>query len=138
MQMREQGTDLSRGRFEALQHGDQGASEDVIADHREGAQNESSPAQRRHYRRIMVVRPQPGTDGDLDVAGLGSKAPFLGAVEEGQDDAVVVFEVLRFRWFAAERPNSAGALTMRRPEGVACWAESVNSASSIAPRMRFA
>ena len=93
--------DLDRGRFEALQHGNQAASEDVIADHPGRAQNESSPAQRRRYRRIMVVRPQPAADGNIDIAGLGSKSPFLGALEEGEDDAVVVLEVLRLRWFAA-------------------------------------
>jgi hypothetical protein len=98
--MREQGIDLGRGQFEALQHGNQTAREDLIADHPKGPQNESRPGQRRHYRRIMVVRPQPAADGHLDMAGLGSKAPFLGAVEEGEDNAVVVFEVLGLLWFA--------------------------------------
>ena len=49
----------------------------------------------------MAVRPQSPADRNLDVAALGSKGPFLGAVEESEDDAVVVFEVSGVLWFAA-------------------------------------
>jgi hypothetical protein len=84
-----------------LQDWNQAAREDLVVDHPGGRQGESRPAQRRHYRRIMVVRSQPAVDGSVDIAGLGSKAPFLGAIEEGRDYAVVVFEVPGLCWFAA-------------------------------------